>query len=54
MRLPELFKGKPLCILPNGRSNIEIYCNRWQVCHNFIGDAFTAVKDCRTLLESIF
>lgn len=50
VRLPDLFKDRSLCVLPIGRSSLETYCNRWEKCSNFIGDAFTAIKDCRVLL----
>lgn len=54
MRLPDLFKDKKLFVWHNKRSNIEIYCNQWKDCQNFIGDAFTAIKDSRSLLGKIF
>jgi hypothetical protein len=41
-------------VLPRHRSHIEIYCNQWKECNNFIGDAFTTVKDCRFLLDRMF
>ena len=54
MRLADLFRDRRTCVISKTRSNIEIYCELWKECGNFIGDAFTAIKDCKGLLRQMF